>query len=188
MILKICEVGSPVLRKIARSLSADEIRSKDIQDLIGHMRDTMREAPGVGLAAPQIGESLQIAVIEDKAEYQKGLTAEQLSERQRFPVDFQVIVNPQIELFSPADVAFHEGCLSIPRLMAMVERSCSVRVTCLDEHGEQRVIDAAGWYARILQHEIDHLNGRLYTDIMQPETLTTVENHQRGNAAPASAK
>jgi peptide deformylase len=72
VILKICEVGNPVLRKIARSLSADEIRSKDIQDLIGHMRDTMRDAPGVGLAAPQIGESLQIAVIEDKAEYQKG--------------------------------------------------------------------------------------------------------------------
>jgi peptide deformylase len=63
--------------------------------------------------------------------------------------------------------------------MAMVQRSRSVRVTCLDEDGEQRVIDAAGWYARILQHEIDHLNGRLYTDIMQPETLTTIENHQR---------
>jgi peptide deformylase len=188
VILKISEVGNPVLRKIARSLSADEIRSKDIQDLIEHMRDTMRDAPGVGLAAPQIGESLQIAVIEDKAEYQKGLTAEQLSERQRFPVDFHVIVNPQVELLAPANVSFLEGCLSIPRLMAMVERSGSVRVTCLDEHGEQRVIDAAGWYARILQHEIDHLNGRLYTDIMRPETLTTIENNQRSNAAPASAK
>ena len=94
VILKICEVGNPVLRKIARSLSADEIRSKDVQDLIRHMQDTMRDAPGVGLAAPQIGESLQISVIEDKAEYQKGLTAEQLRERQRCPVDFQVIVNP----------------------------------------------------------------------------------------------
>jgi hypothetical protein len=71
VILKICEVGNPVLRKIARYLSADEIGSKDIRELIGHMRDTVRDAPGVGLAAPQIGESLQIAVIEDKAEYQK---------------------------------------------------------------------------------------------------------------------
>jgi peptide deformylase len=89
MILKIYEVGNPVLRKVARSLSADEIRSKDIQDLIAYMRDTMQDAPGVGLAAPQIGESLQITVIEDKAEYQKALTAGQLSERQasarRFP-------------------------------------------------------------------------------------------------------
>jgi peptide deformylase len=188
VILKICEVGNPVLRKVARSLSAEEIRSKDIQRLIGYMRDTMRDAPGVGLAAPQIGESLQITVIEDKAEYQKGLTAKQLSERQRVPVDFHAIINPQLDLLTLPDVSFHEGCLSIPRLMAMVARSPSVRVTCLDEHGERRLIEAAGWYARILQHEIDHLQGRLYTDIMQPETLTTIDNHQRNNPAPISAK
>jgi peptide deformylase len=188
MILKVCEVGNPVLRKAARSLSADEIRSKGIQDLIGYIRDTMRDAPGVGLAAPQIGESLQIAVIEDKTEYQKALTAEQLSERQRVPVDFHVIINPQIDLLTPPDVSFYEGCLSIPRMMAMVARSRSVRVTCLDEHGEQRVIEAVGWYARILQHEIDHLHGRLYSDIMQPETLTTIDNHQRNNPASTSAK
>jgi peptide deformylase len=95
MILKVCEVGNPVLRKAARSLSEDEIRSKDIQDLVGYMRDTMQDAPGVGLAAPQIGESLQITVIEDKTEYQKGLTAEQLSERQRVPINFHAIINPQ---------------------------------------------------------------------------------------------
>ncbi|MFL6304294.1 MAG: peptide deformylase [Candidatus Sulfotelmatobacter sp.] len=181
MIRKICEVGNPVLRKVARSLSADEIRSKDIQDLIGYIRDTMRDAPGVGLAAPQIGESLQISVIEDKAEYQKGLTAEQLSERQRVPISFHAVINPQIDLLTPADVSFYECCLSIPRLMAMVARSRSVRVTCLDGRGERRVIEAAGWYARILQHEMDHLHGRLYTDIMQPATLTTIDNHQRNH-------
>ena len=166
---------------------ADEIRSKDIQDLIGHMRDTMRDAPGVGLAAPQIGESLQITVIEDKSEYQKGLTAEQLSERQRVPIDFHAIINPQIDLLVPPDVSFYEGCLSIPRLMAMVARSSSVRVTCLDERGEQRVIEAAGWYARILQHEIDHLRGRLYTDTCA-RTLTTIDNHQRNNPASIPIK
>jgi peptide deformylase len=188
VILKICEVGNPVLRKVARSLSAEEIRSKDIQRLIRYMRDTMRDAPGVGLAAPQIGESLQITVIEDKAEYHKGLTAKQLSERQRVPVDFHAIINPKLDLLTPPDVSFHEGCLSIPRLMAMVARSRSVRVTCLEEHGERRVIEAAGWYARILQHEIDHLQGRLYTEIMQSETLTTIDNHQRNNPASISAK
>jgi peptide deformylase len=143
------------------------------------MRETMRDAPGVGLAAPQIGESLQIAVIEDRAEYHRGLTEAQLLERRREPVDFHVIVNPEIELLSPADVSFFEGCLSIPRLMAAVPRSLAVRVTCLDENAKPRVIEAEGWYARILQHEIDHLQGRLYTDVMQGETLTTVENHQR---------
>jgi peptide deformylase len=172
----------------ANRIPADEIRSKDIQVLIGYMRDTMRDAPGVGLAAPQIGESLQISVIEDKAEYQKGLTAEQLSERERVPVAFHAIINPQIDLLTPADVSFYEGCLSIPRLMAMVARSRSVRVTCLDERGEPKVIEAAGWYARILQHEMDHLHGRLYTDIMQPTTLTTIDNHQRNHPASTSAK
>jgi peptide deformylase len=188
VILKICEVGNPVLCKVARHLSAEEIRSNDIQNLIGYMRDTMHEAPGVGLAAPQIGESLQIAVIEDKAEYHKTLTTEQLNERQRVPVNFHVIINPQIELLAPADLSFHEGCLSIPRLMAMVARSPLVQVTCLDELGEQRVIDAKGWYARILQHEIDHLQGRLYTDAMQPETLTTIENHQKRISAAIQEK
>ncbi len=188
VILKICEVGNPVLRKVARHLSAEEIRSNDIQNLIGYMRDTMRDAPGVGLAAAQIGVSLQIAVIEDKAGYHKTLTTEQLNERQRVPIDFHVIINPQIQLLAPAEHSFHEGCLSIPRLMAMVARSSLVRVTCLDEHGEQRVIDAKGWYARILQHEIDHLQGRLYTDVMQPETLTTIENHQKRIAAAIQEK
>ncbi|HEY0802436.1 MAG TPA: peptide deformylase [Steroidobacteraceae bacterium] len=179
VLLKICEVGNPALRKTARALSVEEIRSEAIQALIGQMRDTMRDAPGVGLAAPQIGKSLQIAVIEDKAEYHKGLTEAQLLERQRVPVDFHVIVNPQIELLSPADVLIFEGCLSVPRLMAAVARSRLVRVTCLDERAEPRVIEAEGWYARILQHEIDHLQGCLYTDVMRSETLTTVDNYQR---------
>jgi peptide deformylase len=188
VVLKICEVGDPVLRKMGRSLSAQEIRSEAIQDLIGHMRETMRDAPGVGLAAPQIGESLQIAVIEDKAEYHRSLTEAQLLERERRPVEFHVIVNPEIELLSPAEVCFFEGCLSIPRLMAAVARSRSVRVKCLDERGEPRVIEAEGWYARILQHEIDHLQGRLYIDMMQGETLTTVENYQRYEVSRARLK
>jgi peptide deformylase len=179
VLLKICEVGNPVLRKTARSLTPAEILTHPIQSLIGHMRDTMRDAPGVGLAAPQIGESLQIVVIEDKVEYHKGLTEAQLQERQRKPVDFHVIINPQIELLPSPLALFYEGCLSIPRLMAEVPRPLSVRVTCLNERAEPQTISAQGWYARILQHEIDHLNGRLYTDLMQPDTLTTIENYQR---------
>jgi peptide deformylase len=179
VLLKICEVGNPVLRKAARPLTPAEIATDQIQSLIEHMRDTMRDSPGVGLAAPQIGESLQIIVIEDKVEYHKGLTEAQLQERQRKPVDFHVIINPQIELLPSPIALFYEGCLSIPRLMAEVPRSLSVRVTCLNEHAELQTITALGWYARILQHEIDHLNGRLYTDLMLPDTLTTIENYQR---------
>ncbi len=170
MLLKICEIGNPVLRKVARQLTPEEIVTDTIQNLIGVY---------AGVAAPQIGESLQIAVIEDKVEYHKGLTDAQLQERQRKPVDFHVIINPQIELLLPPDTLFFEGCLSIPRLVAEVPRSLSVRVTCLNERAEPRIILAEGWYARILQHEIDHLQGRLYTDLMRPNSLTTIENYQR---------
>lgn len=179
MLLKICQVGHPALRQRAHALSPDEIHSKTIQDLIELMRETMRDAPGVGLAAPQIGEPLQIAVIEDRVEYHKNLTEAELKERQRKPVDFHVIINPEITLLTPPEVTFHEGCLSLPGFMAIVPRARKVRVTCLDEHAQPKVIEAEGWYARILQHEIDHLHGNIYIDRMQSETFSTLENYQR---------
>jgi peptide deformylase len=183
MLLKIISTGHPVLRQHARELILEEIRSSWIQDLIAHMRDTMHDAPGVGLAAPQIGEPLQLAVIEDKAEYHKNLTEAELHERERRPVPFHVIINPRIELLSEPDRAFHEGCLSLPGFMAIVLRARKVRVTCLDERGARKTIEASGWYARILQHEIDHLNGRLYIDRMKSESFSTLENYQRHGKA-----
>lgn len=179
MILKIVSVGDPVLRRKARPLTVEEIHSCQIQELIGHMRDTMYDAPGVGLAAPQVGQSLQLAVIEDKADYHKNLSNADLKDRQRKPVPFHVVINPQIELLTAPEVAFHEGCLSLAGFMAVVPRAQKVRVACLDEHGKSRTIEASGWYARILQHEIDHLNGRVYIDRMQSETFCTLENYQR---------
>jgi peptide deformylase len=179
MLLKILSTGHSVLRQQARALSPEEIRSSWVQDMIAHMRDTMHDAPGVGLAAPQIGEPLQLAVIEDKAEYHKNLNEAELRERERRPVPFHVIINPKIELLSEPDLAFYEGCLSVPGFMAVVPRARKVRVTCLDARGAHQAIEATGWYARILQHEIDHLNGRLYIDRMKSETFSTLENYQR---------
>lgn len=179
MLLKIVQVGEPVLRQVARPLSSGEMKTPYIKDVIEHMRETMRDAPGVGLAAPQVGLSLQLAVIEDKKEYHKNLTAAEMAERERASVPFHVIVNPQIELLGPSDVAFHEGCLSLPGFMAVVPRARAVRVHCLDQHGEAKTIQASGWYARILQHEIDHLHGHIYIDRMRSETFSTLENYQR---------
>ena len=179
MLLKIVSVGAPVLRQKARPLKPEEIQNSYIRDLIAYMRETMHDAPGVGLAAPQVGQPLQLAVIEDKAEYHKNLSATELKERERVPIPFHVIINPEIELLTPPGVSFHEGCLSVPGFMAVVPRSRTVRVTCLDEHGKAKTIKAGGWYARILQHEIDHLHGRIYIDRMQSETFTTLENYQK---------
>ena len=179
MILKIRTAGEAVLRQGARPLSIAEIRSSEIQQFIQHMRDTMHDAPGVGLAAPQVGFPLQLAVIEDKQEYSTGLTSQQIAEREREPVPFHVIVNPVLQPQSAAQVEFFEGCLSVPGHTAIVARARQVNVQCLDETGAPRVIEAAGWYARILQHEIDHLQGNLYIDRMQTRTFCSLEIHGR---------
>lgn len=177
--LKIVQVGDPVLRQAARPLTAEEIASSEIQSLIAHMRETMRDAPGVGLAAPQIGLSLQLAVIEDREEYLKDSAAEQLAERERKAVAFHAIINPKIIEIPDTTVEFFEGCLSLTGFSALVPRARSVRVECLDENGQPKVIEASGWYARILQHEIDHLLGSLYIDRMRSRTFTTLDNWNR---------
>lgn len=173
---EIVQAGNPVLRQRARSLSPAEIRSREIRNLIESMRAAMRAAPGVGLAAPQIGLALQIAVIEDRAEYHKDIEPSVLRERERRAVPFHVIINPTLEEIGGEKIEFFEGCLSVSGFSALVARSRSVRVTCLDENGREKVIDATGWYARILQHEIDHLNGTLYIDRMISRTFTTMDN------------
>ena len=179
MTLEIVQAGDPVLRKVARELSIDEIKDASTQRLILEMRDTMREAPGVGLAAPQIGESIQLAVIEDRINYIADISDEQLAVRQRSPVDFHVIINPKLTIIGESTIEFFEGCLSVEGFAAVVRRGTSVRVECLNERAEPITINAQGWYARILQHEIDHLNGTLYIDRMQTRTFTTVENANR---------
>jgi len=179
MTLEIVQTGDPVLRKVARQMTVDEIRSASTQRLIIEMRDTMRAAPGVGLAAPQIGESIQLAVIEDRIDYIKDVSSEQLAARQRAPVDFHVIINPQLTIVGETTVDFFEGCLSVAGFGAVVRRGASVRVECLNERAEPITITAQGWYARILQHEIDHLNGTLYIDRMQTRSFSTVENLEK---------
>jgi len=175
----ILQVGAPVLRQRARPLSLEEIRSESIQRLIESMRETMREAPGVGLAAPQIGYSIQLAVVEDRAEYLEGIPAEALAQRERAQVPFHVLINPRLYLEHHAVVEFFEGCLSLTDYVALVPRAVEVRVECLNERGEPIAIQARGWYARILQHEIDHLHGTLYIDRMLSRSFMSAENLAR---------
>ena len=179
MRLKLVQVGEEVLRQRARELSADEIRSAEIQQLVDFMHETLRDAPGVGLAAPQVGLDLQLAVIEDLPEYSKAMTPEQVAERERKPLPFHVIVNPKLMPVGDEKVEFFEGCLSVNGYTALVPRFRRVRVECLDEHAKPRTIDASGWYARILQHEIDHLHGTVYVDRMHSRSLMTIENFTR---------
>jgi peptide deformylase len=179
MRIKIASVGEPVLRGEARPLTPEEIGSQRIRDLIEHMRETLSDAPGVGLAAPQIGEPLQLAIIEDKPEYHANLSRADLLERERSPVPFHVLINPQIHLVSPPEVAFFEGCLSLPGFTGIVSRASTALVEALDHLGQPVRIEATGWYARILQHEIDHLRGTLYIDRMWRRSFSSLENYNR---------
>jgi peptide deformylase len=177
--LKIVQAGEPVLRQIARPLAPEEIVHPAIQEVIGLMRETMRDAPGVGLAAPQVGLGIQLAVIEDRAEYFTGIAPELLAQRERQPVPFLVLINPAIVEYSSDTVEHFEGCLSVAGFSALVKRSRSVAVEYLDEHGKPQRLHAAGWFARILQHEIDHLQGRLYIDRMETRSFSSLENMGR---------
>jgi peptide deformylase len=179
MRLKIVQAGDPVLRQEARPLAADEICSRSTEQLIEYMKETLRDAPGVGLAAPQVGVSWQLAVVEDREEYFKDLGPDQLRERERKPVPFHVIINPQITAASGGELEFFEGCLSLAGFCALVPRSRTLRVDYLDENGERRSIEASGWYARILQHEIDHLHGAMYIDRMHSRTFCSLETFNR---------
>jgi peptide deformylase len=174
--LEIVQTGNLVLRQQARPLGFAEITSKEIQKLIESMRKTMHDAPGVGLAAPQVGLSLQLVVVEDREEYHKDVSVEQLQERERRPVPFHAIINPRIVETSGGTAEFFEGCLSLSGFSALVPRARAVRVECLNERGKKKVIEASGWYARILQHEIDHLRGTLYIDRMHARTFTSLDN------------
>jgi peptide deformylase len=178
MILKIRQVGELVLRQKSRSLSVEEIGSPYVRDLIESMRETMYDAPGVGLAAPQIGIPLQLVVIEDPLEAIQRLSPEEAAERERRPVPFQVLINPILTMPEGA-AEFFEGCLSLAGYTAIVPRARRVHVEALNEHAEPVVIDATGWYARILQHEIDHLGGVLYIDRMNPRSFATQDNYFR---------
>lgn len=177
--LKIVSVGEPILRAEAQELSKEQILSSSVQGLIEYMRETVRDAPGVGLAAPQVGESFQLVVIEDKVEYQVNLTEAELIERERRPIPFHVLVNPEIQLLAPLDATFFEGCLSLPGFVAMVPRARRVSVKALDHLGEPVNIEAEGWYARILQHEIDHLRGTLYIDRMWSRSFCSLDGYNR---------
>ena len=177
--IKILQLSSraSVLRAKNKNLTPNEILSSEIQALIQEMKMIMRKAPGVGLAAPQIGVNLNLAVIEDEASRLKDVPEAVLEDRGRRPVAFHVIINPVITKFHGKTKLFFEGCLSVKGKVRITPRYESVTVECLDEHGEQKIIEASGWYARILQHEIDHLNGRLYVDIAGENTEMRVDEH-----------
>ncbi|CAN6980401.1 hypothetical protein IGI04_038580 [Brassica rapa subsp. trilocularis] len=172
----IVAAGDPVLHEKAREVDPEEIGSERIQKIIDDMVKVMRLAPGVGLAAPQIGVPLRIIVLEDTKEYISYAPKEETFAQNRRPFDLMVMVNPELKASSDKKALFFEGCLSVDGFRAVVERHLEVVVTGYDRQGKRIQVNASGWQARILQHECDHLDGNLYVDKMIPRTFRTVEN------------
>jgi peptide deformylase len=176
-LLQIVAIGDVVLRRRAEPVEPSVILTAQFQQLIDRMRATMIAAPGVGLAAPQVGIGIQLAVIEDASARWIGLDAATLASRERSELPFTVLVNPVVEhVVEAGAVTFYEGCLSVPGYAGAVERARSVRLSALGADGEPFSAVYTGWPARIVQHEVDHLDGRIYVDRVATRSLSTVEN------------
>jgi len=155
-IRRVIRMGHPVLREAARPLAPDEIGGESVERLIADMTDTLRDYGGIGLAAPQVGESARLAIIEIPG----GPT--RYGEILSLPLT--VFINPVIEVLDPATAGYWEGCLSIPGLRGYVERPQHVGVHYLTERGEPAELELQGFLATVFQHEFDHLDGVLYID------------------------
>jgi peptide deformylase len=166
---KIVTLPEPVLRRKARTVTKFD---KDLQTAIDDMVETMRKAPGVGLAAPQVGLSERLIVVEYYEHEEDEVKAEETGEEA--PKKVWAVLNPEIVKASEEKVMGVEGCLSIPNLVGEVERHTEVQIKGFNRHGKPMKVKAKGWLARIFQHEIDHLNGVLFTDratrVWQPPT------------------
>ncbi|MRS04492.1 peptide deformylase [bacterium] len=158
-ILDIISVPDPILRRKARKVTDF---GKDFQMLVTNMIDTMRDAPGVGLAAPQVAVSQRLVVVEYAEDEDEEI--EENADTPVAPKKLYVLVNPEIVEKSEEIVLGIEGCLSVPDLVGEVGRHERITVKAVNRHGQPIKIKAEGWLARIFQHEIDHLEGIIYTD------------------------
>jgi len=172
---KIVLVGTPVLRERAAEVGPDMLGTPALRNLVAEMVETMRKAPGVGLAAPQIGVPLRVIVLEDNDSSMSYLTEAERRARGRVAVPLTAIVNPVLRFLGKEKHIFAEGCLSVPGYSAQVARFAEVEVTGLTPEGEPYSWGTSGWPARILQHEVDHLDGTLYVDRMNTRTLAALE-------------
>jgi peptide deformylase len=164
---KIIRMGHPTLRRPARRLEARELKSPEIGRLVNDMIDTLNDAGGIGLAAPQIDEPVRLAIVEiDGGPSRYG-------EIPAMPLT--VFVNPTIEIVDPKAAGYWEGCLSVPGLRGWVERPQFVRVSYQDLDGRKHAIELKGFLATVFQHEFDHLDGKLYIDRMTDPTKLVFE-------------
>ena len=156
---QIIKMGNPILRQVSRKLTKEEILSPEIEKLISDMWETMEHAGGIGLAAPQIAIPIKMTVIRVPKESQRYPESEESKD--------YIIFNPKITFLTEETQSFWEGCLSVPGLRGYVERPKKIRVNYLNENALEQTIELEGFLATVFQHELDHLEGKLYIDRMR---------------------
>jgi peptide deformylase len=183
----IVQAGDPVLRSPARPVPAEKLGTPELEGLVAEMVATMRAAPGVGLAAPQIGVPWQLLVAEDDTERMSHLSPEGRDVRERVPLPLLAIVNPELRPVGDAVATHFEGCLSVSGWTALVTRAVEVEVTGFTPKGDPLKLQLHGWPARILQHEIDHLRGTLYIDRMYSRSFARADSAQKWADRPVES-
>lgn len=178
-LVPIVQLGHPALRRAALPFDG-ELDAAELEALIALMRRVMHAAPGVGLAAPQLGIPLQIAVLEDTYD----IAGEAAEVRERTPLPFFTIINPRYEADGDTSAEFFEGCLSFEGYQGVVRRHASVVLDYTDEQSRQHMERFTGWQARIVQHETDHLYGTVYVDRMLTRSLCSNSEYARRWASP----
>ncbi len=166
MIQPICRMGNPILRKVAAEVKTETIKTDSFTRLIQDLKDSMKHYGGIGIAAPQVGISQQVCVIELNGINRYG---------QEINLPFTVFINPRIEVLSDEQKGYWEGCLSVPGLRGYVERPQHIRVNYLNEKAEPVQMEAQGFLATVIQHELDHLFGTLYIDRIKDPTLLSYQ-------------
>ena len=169
--LRIAQIGHPILRQPTRILTREELLSEEIQSFLDDLVETMREASGAGLAANQVYQSLRICAVE-------------VRNNSRYPyrpnIPLTILVNPILTPASDETFINYEGCLSVPNLRGQVRRYCEVHVEALDREGNSISTVVKGMTAATYQHEVDHLDGRIFLDrVEDPNSVVTLENFQR---------
>jgi peptide deformylase len=174
-ILKVARIGHPLVRARAVEIAPNRIAAPETQRLIDDMIETMHEYDGVGIAAPQVHVSLRLAVIEVSEE----------DERTPVAIPLTVLVNPVVRALGEEKIDGWEGCLSVPDLRGQVPRFRRLELTALDRKGKPFRVEASDFFARIIQHECDHLDGMVYLDRMEsPRSLSFIDEWDRHVAAP----
>lgn len=170
-ILKVARMGHPVLRRVAQPVDKKEIKTPEFQQFVQDMVETMNEYDGVGLAAPQVHRPIRVSVV-------------QISDNPRYPgkdqVGLHVFINPEVTILSKGMNSYWEGCLSVPGLRGLVARPNKIRVKYLDQDAKEQEIVAENFLATVLQHEFDHLDGKLYVDkLVDPTKLVFEQEFER---------